>query len=210
MTAEGGSTASVANLKTSVTAQVYVPFEQAPTNKFQYAVKVRGDPRVMLGRVQDAFKSVDRSLPVVQVGTVSDVVGNTMADTRFFTAILAVFGVLALILGAVGVYGVMSYIVSQEIRDVGIRVALGAGDTRVLRDVLRRGLSPVVVGLVVGLGGALGGSRIMSGLLFEVSTIDPVTFVSAPVLLLLVAVVAMYVPARRASRVDPIQVLRAE
>jgi putative ABC transport system permease protein len=198
------------NLKTSVTAQVYVPFEQAPANRFQYAVKVQGDPRAMLGRVQDAFKSVDGSLPLVQVGTVSDVVGNSMADTRFFTAILAVFGVLALTLGAVGVYGVMSYIVSQEIREVGIRVALGAEDTRVLRDVLGKGLIPVILGLVVGLSGAVAGSRIMSGLLFEVSTIDPVTFVSAPSLLLLVAVVAMYIPARRASRVDPIQVLKAE
>jgi len=132
------------------------------------------------------------------------------ATPRFFTVLVAVFGLLALGLAAVGLYGVVSYVVRQREREIGVRVALGAPPSRVLALMLRQGMAPVGVGLAIGLVGALAVTRVLRSLLFEVSATDPLTFVAVAALLGAVALAASYLPSRRATRMQPAAVLRAE
>jgi ABC-type antimicrobial peptide transport system permease subunit len=135
---------------------------------------------------------------------------NRIWQRRLAGALFASFAALAILLAAVGLYGVLSYIVSQQTREIGVRVALGATSQGIIAQVLVRGLRLAVIGVGIGLVIALGLARFIAGMLYEVSAADPVTFVLVPVLLLIIAVLACYVPARRATRVDPIVALRAE
>lgn len=160
--------------------------------------------------VQRAIWSVNGSLPVTGVGTLAEYTARSMARTTFALVLLAVAAGAALVLGLVGVYGVVSYAVSQRIRELGVRMALGAGAGSVRRMVLLQGLRLASAGSIVGLGLALGGMRVMEGLLFGVSPTDPITLGTVALGLLVVALAASYVPAYRASRVDPLVVLRAE
>ncbi len=139
-----------------------------------------------------------------------EVVSGSIADSRFTTLLLAAFGGLALLLGAVGVYGVMAYVVSQQTREVGIRIALGADSGRVLRTSMVRGMIPVGVGVALGIAGAVAATRLLASLLFEVTTTDAVTFILVPLCMTVIAAAASYLPARQAAQVDPMISLSTE
>ncbi len=139
-----------------------------------------------------------------------DVMSRSLSQSRFFALLLSCFAGLALLLGAIGLYGVMSYTVTRSTHEIGVRIALGASSNIVLRAVVARGLALVAMGLVLGVGGAVGASRVLASYLFRVTTTDLTVFLSVPVSLLFVAVAASYVPARRASRVEPMVALRLE
>jgi putative ABC transport system permease protein len=197
--------------------EFYLPMSQAPAAAWRWvgrtmtlAVRSPGDPATVGGAIRDAVWSVDRSLPVWAVETMDELRVGSFAATRFSTMLLTAFGGLALLLAAVGVYGVISYGVSQRTQEIGIRVALGADNRRVLRLVVGHAAALTGLGLVLGLTGALGLSSVIAGLLFQVSPTDPPTLVAGVVLLSLVALLAAVVPARRAARVDPAVALRAE
>ena len=197
-----------AELQTDSHPEAYLPLSQWPWWSLFYAVRVDGDPAAAAPAVRRAIWSVDDGAPISSVAPLDDVVGATVAETRFFTGLLTAFGGLALLLGAVGVYGVMSYVVSLQSRDIGIRIALGAASGRVLSGTLRRGLMPVALGLVLGMGAALVVGRVLEGTLYQVEATDPATLVAVPLVLMGAALVALYLPARRASRLDPMRVLR--
>jgi ABC-type antimicrobial peptide transport system permease subunit len=168
-------------------------------------------PLESLARViRETVNATDRTLPIVKLRTMEDVFADSIARQRFLAQLLGIFGGLALILAAVGTYGVLSYLVTERQREIGIRMALGADRGNVLSLVLRQGLSTTVVGLVLGVAGALGVTRLASSLLFEVRPTDPLTFGAVAGVITLVALVACAVPARRATRVDAMVALREE
>jgi predicted permease len=160
--------------------------------------------------VRETVNAMDRSLPIVRLRTMDDVFSDSIARQRFLAQLLGIFAGLALALAAVGTYGVLSYLVTERQREIGIRMALGADRTSVLGLVLRQGLSTTLIGLVLGVGGALALTRLASSLLFEVRPTDPLTFGAVAGVITLVALVACVVPARRATRVDPMVALREE
>ncbi len=197
--------------------EFYLPLAQSPTAAWDWigrtmtlALRSPGDPAAVAAAIRDAVWSVDRSLPVYDLGTMDELRVESIAATRFSTMLLTAFGALALLLAAVGVYGVISYGVSQRTQEIGIRVALGADDRRVLSLVVGHAAALTGAGLVLGLTGALALSSVIAGLLFQVSPTDPPTLAAGVVLLSLVALLAAVVPARRAARVDPAIALRAD
>jgi putative ABC transport system permease protein len=169
-----------------------------------------GDPTAVAPAVRRHVWDIDGTLPVSGLQTMSDVMGDAMARARFLTTLLAAFAGLALLLAAVGTYGVMSYAVGQRGRELGIRMAMGAEASRVQALVLGEGLRVAAVGLVIGIAGAWVLTGIMESILFDIGARDPWSFAAGPVLLTLVAVAACWIPARRATRVDPVTVLREE
>jgi len=185
---------------------------QAQDVNFTYSLVVRTttDPRKLERSVRAAFYEVDKTLPVFLVKPMEDYVSATLAERTFTLALLALFGVLALALAAVGIYGVISYLVTQRTREVGIRIALGAERRDVLVMVLRQGLGLVGLGLGAGIAASLLLTRLLISLLFEVRPTDVATSAAVALLLAVVALLACYLPARRASRVDPLIALRYE
>jgi ABC-type lipoprotein release transport system permease subunit len=177
------------------------------------SVVVRGstsDPALLAPPVRDAVRELDPDLPIYGVKTMDERVGESLAQRRFAVALLSLFAMLAFGLAAIGTYGVISYLVSQGTREIGIRMALGATPENVSGMVVRSGLTMAVVGIAVGLGGAFVVTRFMHSLLFGVAPTDPVTFAAMTGGLLLMSLVAAYVPARRAARIDPVVSLRSE
>ena len=160
--------------------------------------------------VREQVNAMDRTLPIVRLRTMDDVFSDSIARQRFLAQLLGIFAALALALAAVGTYGVLSYLVTERQREIGIRMALGADRTNVLSLVLRQGLSTTVIGLVLGIVGAIGLTRLAGSLLFEVKPTDPLTFGAVAGVITLVALLACVVPARRATRVDPMVALREE
>jgi putative ABC transport system permease protein len=190
---------------------VYIPLAVMPTWPFfSYVVRTAGDPSAMAVAVRAAIRSVDASLPVRNVQTLDDVVSTAVAPARWSTTLLGVFAGVALIIAVLGVFGVLSFIVTQRTRELGIRIALGASMASVQRLVVARGLALVTVGLAIGFMGATALTRFMSTLLYGVTPTDPLTFGGVALVLLAAAMLASYLPARRATRVDPIIALRAE
>jgi ABC-type antimicrobial peptide transport system permease subunit len=157
---------------------------------------------------RQAVQSLDSGLPIVRMRSMEDVVDAAVARPRFMTVLLGVFAGLALLLAAVGTYGVLSYLVTERRQEIGIRMALGADRARILRLVLVRGLVLSGVGLAIGLAAALGLSRVLSALLFNVAPTDPRTLIGVSAIIAAVACVACVIPAWRATRVDPLVVLR--
>jgi ABC-type antimicrobial peptide transport system permease subunit len=155
-------------------------------------------------------QAVDPNLPVFGERTMEDVVSSSLAQRRFALQVVGGFGVLALLLAGIGVYGVVAYSVSQRTREIGIRLALGASSGAILRWVFRQGMRLTLVGLAAGLVGAFALTRLLRGLLFGVSASDPVTYAGLALLLAAVALLACYIPARRATKVDPMVTLRHE
>ncbi len=153
---------------------------------------------------------MNATLPLASVRTMQEVYDKSVMRTSFTLVMLGIAGGMALVLGILGIYGVISYTVSQRRREFGIRLALGAHPGNVLKMVLRQGAKMALVGVVIGLGGAFALTRLMTSLLFGVAASDPVTFVAVAVLLILVALLACYLPARRAMKVDPMAALRYE
>jgi predicted permease len=173
-------------------------------------IRTTTDPASLTAAVRKEVAAIDPNQPVVNVKTMEQWVSESVAQPRFRTLLLGIFSAVALTLAAVGIYGVMAYSVTQRTHEIGIRMALGAGRWDVLRLVIGQGMLLVLIGIVVGLGGALVLTRMMSTLLFGVSATDPSTFILIMLLLLITALLACYIPARRATKVDPLIALRYE
>ncbi|HLG98693.1 MAG TPA: ABC transporter permease [Bryobacteraceae bacterium] len=189
---------------------MYVPYAQAPLWGAQVVVKSRLSPSGIAGTIRTVTHGIDKNLPVTDIAILSDVLNASVAQPRFRTLLLGLFGAIALILAAVGIFGVISYSVSRRAHELGIRMALGAQPASVLRMVLRETLSLTLVGIAVGLPCAVATARLITHLLFHVTPYDAVTLALAPVVLVAVATLAGYVPARRAMKVDPMVALRYE
>lgn len=192
------------------TEYMYLPYRQIFRSDLTLVARTEGDPQAVMGRIRTLVRSIDPDLPVYDVRTMEDHMGIALLPARLGGMVLGIFGLLGLALAAVGIYGVMAYSVAQRRRELGIRVAMGANRRAVLRLVLGEGLRLALVGTVIGLAGALLAARLVQGLLYDVSAIDPVAFTVVPITLVAVAALAVYVPARRAASVDPIRALKAE
>jgi putative ABC transport system permease protein len=191
--------------------EFYLSYRQAP-QPFMYVVTRTSlaEPAALAPSVQGAVQQIDRDQPVADVKTMSQLVGETTAARRFNMLLLGIFALLALVLASVGIFGVMSYMVTQRTHEIGIRMALGASVSDVVRLIVGRGMTLVVVGVALGLVGAFVVTRVMKGLLYGVSATDPLTFVGVSLALSVVALAACLIPARRAARVDPMIALRNE
>jgi putative ABC transport system permease protein len=173
-------------------------------------VRTSGDPRLLTGAIRDQVLAVDPNQPVFDVKTMEERIAVTLETRRFAVVLLGIFGGFALLLAAIGLYGVLAFAVSQRTREIGIHVALGARTRDVLLMVIRQGMSLVLIGVVLGVAGAYAVTRTIRSLLFEVGTTDPLTFVLVSLLLAVVGFLACYLPARRATKVDPLVALRYE
>jgi len=191
-------------------ATIYLPFDQAPITEVSLLVRSTASPTLIVNEARAAIKEVDADLPVFDVKTMTDAVSESVAQPRFYAILLGSFAGIALLIAALGIYGVISYAVSQRTRELGIRIALGAQRERVVRLVIGQGLTLTLLGIVLGVAGAVVLTRLISSLLFGVAAADPLTFISVAVLFVLVACLASYLPARRAAGVDPIIAMLAE
>ena len=197
-------------LSTAPQPAYYVPQTQVPFSQMTVVVKTTNDPRSVLSAVTKEVGAMDAELPLFGVKTMREYLASSVATPRFSTTLLSIFAGVALVLTLVGLYGVMSYSVAQRTNEIGIRLALGAQTRDVLLMIVKQGSQLIVLGLVIGLLGAYALTRLISSLLFGVTAKDPFTFVAAAVLLALVALLACYIPAWRATKVDPIDALRCE
>jgi len=173
-------------------------------------VRTAGDPRVLTPRIREQILAVDPNQPIYDIKTMDERVASTLETQRFAVVLLGVFGTLALLLAAIGLYGVLAFTVSQRTREIGIHLALGAQNRDVLVMVIRQGMFLVVIGAAFGVVVAYAVTRLIQSLLFGVSATDPLTFVLVPLVLAVVGFIACYVPARRATKVDPLVALRYE
>lgn len=178
--------------------------------KVNLVVRTRDDPAVMIKRIEDAIRAVDPQQTFTAAFTLDDVVSEAVARPRLLAVLLGLFGAMGLVLGALGIYGVLAYLVSQRTREIGVRIALGAQRQDVLRMVVGSGLRLAGAGVGIGLAGALALTRLMQGVLFGVSAYDPLTFAAVAVGLVAVAAFASWIPALRATRIDPLEALRAD
>jgi putative ABC transport system permease protein len=190
--------------------QIYLPHTQFPTNFNSIVVKTDGDPTGMIAAIRREVLAVDKDQAVFNVATLEELRGNSIRIRKFFMLLLLVFAGLALLLAAVGIYGVMSYVASQRTYEIGIRMALGAQTGDVLKLIIGNGMTLALIGVTAGLAGALALTRLLGGLLFGVSATDAMTFISVSAGLILVALLACYIPARRATKIDPLVALRYE
>jgi putative ABC transport system permease protein len=190
--------------------EMIVPYAMRPRSGGTLVIRASGDTATIFPAVREIMKSIDPDLPLSQTRELSSIVDDNVAPRRFSAFLLSAFAGLALMLAAVGIYGVMSYIVTQRTQEIGIRIALGAQPRDVMRLVLRTGMALLLLGIGIGLAGAYSMSQLIQSLLFQVTSTDLLTYLSVPVLLTLVALVACYLPARRAMRVDPVIALRSE
>jgi putative ABC transport system permease protein len=191
-------------------AFMYIPLEQEYVPQINVHVRTSADAKGLIAALRNEVRQLDSSLPVLNVQTLTERIENSLGEERSQATLHASGGILALILAAIGLYGVMSYSVAQRTREIGIRMALGAGRGNVMGLVLRQGVTLVSAGVVLGLGAAFWITRYVASLLFGISAIDPITFGGTSALLIVVALLASYVPARRATKVDPIIALRYE
>ncbi len=202
-----------AGLDKPTATELYIPYLQTAGQGLRTGyviVRAKGDPARMVGPSRGVIHEIDSSLPVAEVRTMDEVLSSAQARPRFLTLLLTMFSGVALVLAAVGIYGVISYSVAQRTNEFGIRMAMGAGPRDVLRMVLGQGLLLGLSGVALGAAGALALTRLIRGLLFGISSFDPLTFVVMAALLTAVTLVACWVPARRATRVDPMVALRYE
>jgi putative ABC transport system permease protein len=190
---------------------IYLAAAQAPTPSLSLIVKTEAaDPLTLTEAVRGEVSRLDPELPIAQIRTMEERLAGALAQPRFRTLLIALFAAVALILACIGIYGVMSYSVSQRTHEIGIRMALGAKGGDVLRMVIRQGLTVAATGIVIGLGGSLALTRLMNSLLFGIGATDPLTFAATALVLAVTALAACYLPARRATKVDPMIALRYE
>ena len=197
-------------LDAAIGPAIYWPYSQFPVNFNAIVVRGDTDPLRLVSAVKSEIWSVDKNQPISKIATMEQVLSDSIAQRRLYLVLLAVFAGAALLLAAVGIYGVMSYSVSQRTHEIGIRLALGAGQNEILKLILGRGAKLALLGVAAGILAATALTRLMSSLLFGVSPSDPATLASVAMLLMLVAMAACYIPARRAMRVDPMIALRYE
>jgi putative ABC transport system permease protein len=190
--------------------QIYKCLFQRPDNELVLFMRGRLDPARIPDEARVAVESINPELPVFGAATLSDVVSGALSQRRFSMEMVLIFALTALLLAALGIYGTISYLVSERTHEIGIRLALGATRTKILGMILRQGLELAIAGAAVGLAGALIVSHLMAGLLYGVMPTDPLTFVGVTFVLTGVALAACYIPARRAMRVDPLVALRYE
>jgi predicted permease len=191
-------------------AEVYLPYQQAPSPFMQLVVRTHGDPAALMAPIREQIAALDPDQAAFAFRTMEMLIGDASARRRFQTALVTGFAVLALLLAAIGVYGVMRHMVIQRSREIGVRLALGARAEDVARMVLRSGLRLALPGVIAGLVGALALSGILASFLFNVSSLDPATYVGVAALLVLVTMLATYLPSRSAARLDPLIMLRDE
>ena len=197
-------------LETEVMPEAYFPYKQSPGNYMSLVVRTASDPASMVPAIRSQVLSIDKDQPVSDVMTMEQRVAKSVAAKRFVMFLLGAFSILALGLAAVGIYGVMAYLVTQRTQEIGVRMALGAQKRDVLRLVVGKGMVLAIIGTAIGLVASLALTRLMRSLLFEVTPTDGLTFVIVSVVLLTVALLACYIPARRATKVDPLVALRYE
>ena len=190
--------------------QLYVPFAQRPTGDINWVVKASVPPLGLVPGIREAIEAVDPDQPLVGVVAAESMISEAMATPRFRTLLMTGFGLTALLLAVVGLYGVLAYSVSQRSKEIGVRMALGASRSSVLRLIFQEGMPVLAVGLGVGMAGAYGLSRLLESMLFGVSARDVGVFTVVPLVLGAVALLAMLIPARRATRVDPVRTLGEE
>jgi predicted permease len=197
-------------LKRGAVPEFYFAQAQMPVNSLQLVVRTSGDPHALVPSVRKEVQAMDANAPVFGVSTAEENMFRSVESTSFNMTLLASFAAVALVLTAVGLYGVISFSVSQSTREIGIRVALGAQGWDVVRLVMGQGMILTLAGIVLGLAAAYALTRVMAALLFGVGATDPATFTGVSLLVVAVAALACYVPARRATKVDPIVALRYE
>jgi hypothetical protein len=181
-----------------------------PTRGFDVVVKVAGDPLAVITPAREELRAIDGRLPMITPRSVASIVEDSMAATSFTVVLLGIAAGVALLLGTVGIYGVVAYVVSRRTQEIGVRMALGAPAGVVLSGFLRQGLVLTGIGVALGLLASFGLSRVLASLLYGVSATDPVTFSATAALLVGVSLLATWLPARRASRVDPVEALRGD
>jgi putative ABC transport system permease protein len=195
--------------------EMYVPLRQQTSvgggfRSMALAIRTTVDPLSLAGSVRQTVWALDRNIPISNVQTMQEVIATQVVQQRFNAALLGVFALVALVLSTAGIYSVISYSVARRTREIGVRMALGAQTGDVLKLVIRKGMLLALIGIAGGLAASLVLTRVMQSMLFEVSASDPATFLGVAVLLALVALLACYLPARRATKVDPITALRYE
>jgi putative ABC transport system permease protein len=190
--------------------QIYIPYSQNPGIFATVVMRTSVEPLSLSEQVRQAIWTVDRDQPMWKIRTVGSLVDRSVANRKFLMALMGVFAGIALLLTTIGLYGVISYLVNQRTQEIGIRMAVGAQVGHILRMVLKQGMSYVAIGVAVGLAASWLLTRLIETLLFQVSATDPFTFVAISALLVVVALVACYLPARRATKVDPLVALRYE
>jgi putative ABC transport system permease protein len=207
-----GVTADVKHFGLNQDARVsmFFPHRQQPVRRMVIVARTATDPMSLSSPLRSAVAAMDKNLAVSNIGPMEEITAQSIGQERFTLLLLGLISALALLLAVAGIYGVMSYAVAQRTHEIGVRVTLGAQTRDVLRMVVAQGMVLVLAGVGIGLASALALTRFIRGLLFGVTATDPMTFVGVAALLALVALVACYIPARRASKVDPMVALRCE
>jgi predicted permease len=188
----------------------YLPQSQYPVRAMSVVLRSAADPAALTSAVKQQIHELDSNLPLYNVRTMNQRIDESLAPRRFAMGLLALFALVALALAMIGTYGVMAYLVNQGTREIGIRIALGATRRGIVRLIVTKGLILALSGAAIGVGGAFAVSRLMRSLLFGVTPSDPLTFIVISVLLILITLLASYIPAYRAARIDPIVSLRDE
>ena len=197
-------------LATAAQPEMYVPHAQSGQRTIMYVIKSNLGTAQVLGASREVVKQLDVRLPLIGPSSMQEIVDEQLAQPRFYLVLIGLFAVLSVVLAAIGIYGVVAYVVTQRTREIGVRMALGARQGQVVGLMLWQGLRPAAIGMAIGLVVAIGAARLIRGLLYEVQPHDPMTFVGVSVALLVVVLVACAIPARRASGVAPAEALRSE
>jgi putative ABC transport system permease protein len=200
----------LSNIGSNMGQEFYLPLRQRSPEALRLGIRTSVDPTSLTAAVRDAVRQCDLDLPIYTVKTMDQIVAEASAKRRFATLSLGAFALVALLLSSLGIYSVMSYIVEQRTHEIGVRMALGAQTRDVWRLIVRQGMTMVLIGIPIGIAGALVLTMFLRDLLFGVSTLDPSTFTLITILLAVVALLACYAPARRAIKVDPMIALRCE
>jgi putative ABC transport system permease protein len=198
------------NLREEPLPFIYTPLAQEPQSGMTLLVRTMGDPRAVVGAVRNEMRALNKDVPLFAVQTMTEQIADQLAADRVVAVLLSVFGVSALLLATIGIYGVVAFAVAQRTHEIGIRIALGADRRNILKLILGQGMVLIVIGAGVGLALALTATQLLKSLLFGVSATDPLTFVSVVLVLVGTALLACYMPARRAMKVDPLVALRYE
>ncbi|HYV03184.1 MAG TPA: FtsX-like permease family protein, partial [Blastocatellia bacterium] len=206
------SDAKYTSLRMETPPTIYFPFRQQASalGQMNFEVRTAGDPTALVSSIRDAVSEVDKNLPLFDVKTQQQQADQSLTQERLFATLSGFFGLLALLLGCIGLYGVMSYAVARRTNEIGIRMALGATAPRVTRMVMRETMVLVTAGVAIGLGAALAATRLIESMLFGLAPNDPLTISLAALLMIAVAALAGYLPARKAAKVDPMIALRYE
>jgi putative ABC transport system permease protein len=197
-------------LREEPSPEVYLSSQQDAFSEMSFVIRTQIEPEGLAAAVREAVQDVDPAQPVTAIRTMENIVSESVTQPRFNLTLLGIFGVIALVLSAAGIYGVTSYAVNQRTHEIGIRMAVGAQERDVLQLMMREGMTPALIGVAIGLATSLLLTRLMKSLLFGVSATDPLTIAALSMLLLSVALMSCYLPARRATKVDPMIALRYE